>query len=146
MARIYAVVDKKWEDVISRWTEEKLKCTKCGNFFYEINNIGAWKCSQHAHERHTNASTRWPCCDKIYRGVPGMASLGCVRADHTTLEVNFTEEHDISIPITLKNYITVYGQSVIENNDALHQNKIKIRRFDWKTADKLGRNDIYPRS
>jgi hypothetical protein len=138
-------VDKDWEDIINIWTKQKLKCSQCGNFFYEINNLGAWECSQHAVEKPHNYNIKWPCCNKIQRRVPGMASRGCVRADHTTKTVPFEEHHDISFPLPLVDFIGLYRESVVMEYDNKNQDKVTIRRFDWKIADSLGRNDIFPR-
>lgn len=140
------MVDKRWDEVIKRWKREKLKCERCGEYFFEITNIGSWKCSQHALDRPPNSRLRWLCCKARNRGVAGMASKGCVRADHTTLSIQFNEDHDLQIPLPLMDCIGVHSQSIIEDNiDSTDstRNIITIRRFDWKTADLLGRNDIY---
>lgn len=148
----YLLIDPEWEEVIHNWNQKKLTCTRCGHLFYEIDNIGHWKCSQHVREsiyfRARNGYS-WPCCGKRAKVINTPAYNGCVKADHTTLSINFDEYHDIPIPRKLEDYIVLKRQSVViedETEDLADDNdlfeRFIIRRFDWKKAEQLGSLDL----
>lgn len=139
MASIYFSVDPEWEAILSYWKREQLTCFRCKYYFYEIDNLGAWKCAQHAVVQPGRGGI-WSCCNK------GSLERGCVRADHTTLVIPFDENHDIKIPSLLKDVVEIYNKSKVEetSDEMEFQSTITVRRFDWIDAAKLGRLDAFP--
>jgi hypothetical protein len=135
---IFFSIDPEWEALLSLWEREQLTCKKCGFFFYEIENIGSWKCYQHAVSSPRGGI--WPCCGKSF------FDRGCIRADHTTLPISFSENHDLKIPSPLKDAVGIFEKSKVEetSDEMEFQSTIKVRRFDWINANKLGRLDAIP--
>ncbi len=152
----YLLLDEDWNNIIHKWNQEELKCTRCKMLFKEIENIGLWKCSQHASEYlsgRTSQKQYWSCCNRIYLGNNSLKNIGCIKADHTTLKIPFNEDHDMPIPIALSEFMNLNGKSVvfkefedissIQGKEELYDT-IQIRRFDWKDAEKKGRLDLKP--
>lgn len=93
--------DSYWSDQIDKWKTTKLTCVRCGNFFNEASNIGSWLCWQHPYYPAPGQGGTWPCCGILDIGGKTGRRCGCVKADHTTLEIPFDESHNVPIPKVL---------------------------------------------
>lgn len=36
----------RWDNVVSVWRNERTRCPRCGQLFYEVDNLGRWDCFQ----------------------------------------------------------------------------------------------------
>ena len=135
------IADREWIEEINRWKSKELTCYKCGTFFYEIDNIGQWKCRQHASITPQNGE--WSCCKKIL-GTGHVSSDGCVPSDHTTLLIPYTEIHNLPIPISLVQQLNILEKSVVLHQDPTNTdgdygfNQVVVRRYDYETAEREG--------
>ncbi len=138
----------KWKALVTLWTEQVLKCARCGQTFTEIDNIGMWKCSQHwwpGTPPETNGE--WKCCKKKEFSLASWRNSGCIRADHTTFKIPFGEQHDVEIPRTLLSFIRTRKKATVSNegedSDRGFATAIKIRRFDCEAAKRKGRTSPF---
>lgn len=69
------------------------ECVRCNRTFREIDNIGAWQCTQHGvlltdYDSQSlslltnNREPRWPCCNALVK-LHTPSDRGCVPCDHT---------------------------------------------------------------
>ena len=89
-------------------------------FSTEAENIGRWKCSQHAHTPCINIGEKWPCCGKEFNSYPHFQKDGCVKSDHT---IECCPYNDYSI-IPLPKYV---AKSIGIQNNLPSYNKTWIR-------------------
>jgi len=69
------------------WKEIPLYCRN-GHYYRQIDNLGQWKCKQHATDFNPR-SNQWPCCGKPRH------NIGCVPADHNTKDFRYTTDHNV---------------------------------------------------
>jgi len=118
---VFFRLDRKTIDALQKWNTIELECARCNQTYYECNNIGRWKCSQHA--REWNASRggdfyevgRWDCCGSNYRKpLKGDAKWGCVRSDHTPIDAPYLVADDILLPKDLIRFVKPGPFSVVD--------------------------------
>jgi hypothetical protein len=80
-----------WEETVRLWREVPLKC-KNGHWYKEINNLGQWRCTQHACQDYDYSKGEWPCCRKT-----GVTEAGCIPADHNCTRWPFTAAHTLGV-------------------------------------------------
>lgn len=143
-----------WDQVIARWATEDRVCVRCGLLYKEIENLGTWRCSQHAWPEPQGP--RWTCCGQVVRVTPSPVVKACVRADHCDLPGcrEWTTEHDRFLPNelipTLGAY--VFASSVTDGtihweaqgfpgetqDQLLERSKHTVlRRYDWRKAREI---------
>ena len=102
----FGTVPLKWRITTDLWRRNPNACKRCDSTFYEFENMGRWKCWQHAapHPVFTHSlkyGTRssaavWPCCNGR-----GERAKGCVPADHIGVaapSANYNEWDATEIP------------------------------------------------
>lgn len=109
------------------WKTERLKmlinkyiCVRCGNDFRDIDNIGSWKCTQHAYANLLNGELipgqhLWPCCGKPVK-VDRLTDIGCVPCDHTIKKMPWEDMDDINIPqaIVSTDFVSINPKAMID--------------------------------
>lgn len=85
------IVTPYWKCTLKLWRTVSLRCRN-GHYYFEIDNLGRHRCTQHAAE-YDHVHNVWPCCKK-----GSIRNGGCVPADHTIHPFNFTDAHDIHLP------------------------------------------------
>lgn len=131
-------MDKKERDELDNWKARWGACGVCGERFREFDNVGAWKCTQHADEPSGGA---YSCCGDLVRPSPHPRRKGCVRADHNALATHpgsppprYTYVHDVKLSeaalATLTALSAVEPRAVIRDGGDGYFYKIKVRRFD----------------
>ena len=144
MAELYLTVSPEWNAKVNDWAETLLECTRCGRDFYEIDNIGSWRCSQHVAFRPTGGW--WPCCGQKFISATQKVAAVCVAADHRASLAPWDEEQDLHMPLPLANVVRLYDASRVPlPGGGSARNNLHVRRFDWKGAGELGRDDPFPR-
>jgi len=111
---------------IYNWQSIELTCARCGLTYYEINNIGQWKCSQHARGWNDYMGGnfygpfQWDCCGVQMSKFPhGDTKAGCVAADHSPLDIPYSRgEDDMQLPKDLLGLIKVKPESIVPLGDA----------------------------
>ena len=129
------ILSKEWAPLIVEWLSIRNICRKCGVVYYEIDNIGFWRCSQHP---GFVQGDKWSCC-----GRPILAryiSNGCVPADHNLYVTGpYSIKNHIEVPMAIiKQYFDVEKLKGIVldefQNRINNQNyKITIARYDFKS-------------
>ena len=147
-AQLYMTLGPKWQALVNLWTEQVLKCARCGQTFTEIDNIGMWKCSQHWWPgMPPEDGGQWRCCGKKEFSEPSWKNTGCIKADHTTFKIPFGEQHDVDIPRTILSFIRTRKKATISSGGQERgkgfTTAIRIRRFDWEAGKKKGRNSPF---
>lgn len=95
----FASLESKWKTELLRLKKLKGRCTRCLADFYEIDNIGQWKCKQHAYRGEPlPISSRWPCCGAIVGRSRNSNENGCIRCDHTATVFTWTEKDVYRVP------------------------------------------------
>lgn len=78
------------------WATQQRWCCN-GHYYYEIENVGSWRCRQHALE-YDQKEKLWPCC-----GASSAENHGCVDADHRPFKVPLTLAqtiHNVPAPVS----------------------------------------------
>lgn len=115
-------------------------CVRCHTSYYELDNIGGWKCWQHTRGIKDG---RFLCCNmptnkntpqEHYDYCKDVRQRGCVRCDHTTLDEPYTQTNGIIIvPVRIMQILSCVPDSYkIENsttNGIVSQNGV-IYRYD----------------
>lgn len=86
--RISEEIPEEWAEILRLWATKQRTCTH-GHLYYELDNVGSWKCRQHALE-YDEGEGLWPCCGKTNR-----LDRGCVRADHRPFAAPLTVDQTI---------------------------------------------------
>lgn len=160
-----AQVIQEWLKLLKRWQTEQRKCTQCGEWYKEADNIGRWLCRQHIESLDTGSSASigsfgaatYTCCglprrgqgtDRFRRPVGGD---GCVAADHNARVDPYTPLEDICIPrgTLVDDTIQAPRSSLIWSaqggeppnhlyslTPADHARMDVVRRYDWHAANK----------
>ena len=140
-----AIVSPYWAEKIKSYKRDVYVCYNCKLKYTESENIGKWKCHQHATFASINEKVIWPCCGRTIKSIN---NNGCVKSDHTTLTVPYGEYDNLPIPISIAPQLKINNKlpSVVEVNspdnyefyttrediaDAT-ENYIQIRRYDLK--------------
>lgn len=88
------------QEFIEQWTFAR-HCIRCNMRYTEKENIGQFRCWQHAFLYDPNDRiNRSSCCGLKFRGYkigPSAGHWGCIRADHTQLPIPYNEMHKIYI-------------------------------------------------
>ena len=119
-----------------------MTCYRCGAYFYEIENIGQWKCNQHASVVPTGGEY-WHCCGKVV-GTGHVSDDGCVPSDHTTLSIPYSEVHNVPIPISIIQQLDVPLISTVLHDDVSNTDgdygfqQVVVRRYDRESAASKG--------
>ena len=109
-----AYLEKPTYTLVVQWEmtylllKETEQCLRCGRMFVGLENIGAWKCRQHAFKGTTGtgnpildlkAGDLWPCCGALVKA-DSFNNGGCVPADHTILRNGYAWEfhEDFYVP------------------------------------------------
>ena len=165
-SRIFTALDDFWEKTVERWSTERLKCSVCGAWFYEINNIGGWAkishekwiesnkvigaCGQHSYVGQVLKGEKWPCCGDLRTSRRDWSNKGCIRADHTVYPRPFDEGDDEQIPSQLIDYLTGYRASLKSTQDypvvikrGFNAPSHVVRRYDDGLATALGRKSPF---
>lgn len=129
---LFANVRGKWQSIIELWRRNPLQCAVDDHFFYEFENIGQWKCAQHAcsveppDDEH--AEEYYPCC-----GQEGILAAGCVPADHRLHYAPYVQgASEVEMPSTVYMLMTkALGEPKMQH--AKH-NMVIVERFDRKEA------------
>ena len=152
MNAAYVSVDPEWNRILERWMRTKLRCARCGVDFFEIKNLGRWQCFQHASFVVDHGTGKWPCCGRVRRNSHMLHSVGCVRADHTTLPIPFNEGHDMPLPKAAVRLIQPHKEAIVPLSESCPEESastdpedyyatVVVRRFDACAADRRGRLD-----
>lgn len=145
MDELYLTVSPEWSTQVRDWQETLCECKSCGRDFYEINNIGAWLCSQHVSIEVPVPGYNWSCCGKKFVSDSNHIVKGCVPADHSASRAPYDEGDDISMPLPLANVVQLYKKSKAPlEGGKFARNAHRVRRFDWKRAAALGHGDPFP--
>jgi len=82
---------KEWEECISKLKETVTKCARCGIEYVPYNNVGMWSCKQHIVDSRfpMTFGNKWPCCGILYADTKRRSSLGCIRSDHSEIDVPY---------------------------------------------------------
>lgn len=154
-----AALGPQWANLARSFVEDELCCVRCGTVFHEAENIGAWRCAQHASFALPPVGDAWPCCDKQRRAIGGNGSGsrpwsdGCVAADHTTLHARFTELHDVPMPYAVMNLLTrARNDALVEDegaatcgqDDAAVLGVPVFRRYDWRAERVMRGRSLNP--
>lgn len=116
------------------------KCVRCRVTYYELDNIGGWRCWQHTRGIKDG---RFLCCNmptnkytaqEYYDGCKDVRQRGCVQCDHTTQSEPYTELNGIvRVPVRIMQILSCISESYhIENNNTngiISQNGV-IYRYD----------------
>ncbi len=79
------------------WNTLPNMCAWCGNYYFEIENIGPWTCPQHD-GRYDARKGHWLCClDPVPPDDKNRALVGCVRAHHNSNRSPYDEVDDLRI-------------------------------------------------
>lgn len=110
---LYYSVSKRLRDLLNLWIVETRTCTSCGENYKEIDNLGSWRCAQHPLEAiydQRKGYAVYQCCGKKKIG-RSLGTNGCVRSDHTVLNIPYYDMHDIKLPKNLANIMPPYRES-----------------------------------
>lgn len=131
--------DAAWTSVLERWREQWLLCVRCGIGYVELDNIGRWRCKQHACPMNARTGV-WPCCG-ARRTVDSYrwCTTGCVRADHIQPQrIAYTLAHTQVLPGRVKDLVAHRPEAVVaaemvgEEEDGVH---VYVTRFDYEATD-----------
>lgn len=153
------IADSYWNQTIREWKTEKRRCARCKVDYFEVDNIGRWKCWQHPCPTLPMETTRWPCCNRLMKRGLTAEPQGCVRADHTVLLVPYDEENNIPIPKVIFEKVwkqrMFQSDSVVDPDSADNQeiyrteeeraeadNYVTLRRYDLAATKTKNLNDI----
>lgn len=131
-------LDPEWREMFSKWREIELSCERCGIFYNDIENIGAWKCKQHALPYNRNRKGNffdkghWDCCGEREPGREYGIPNGCVPCDHRPIDVKYEKIlNDVAIPNPLISYLIGFKQEAIsKEDDAMEFFEARNRFFD----------------
>lgn len=116
-----------WIEMFRKWKEVELVCARCGIVYNDIENIGAWRCKQHASTFNWESKGKfhkiftWDCCgSKEYKNISSIPSA-CVRCDHRPVDVNYTTPiNDVVIPSVLVQYLINFTpESLVQGEDLI---------------------------
>lgn len=88
-------LEPQWLYVLEKWQRHLIHCVN-NHDYYEIENVGTWKCRQHA-MKYDELKKEWPCCHQ-----PSY-NEGCVKADHRPYIEPYRDVHTIKqVPDLIK--------------------------------------------
>lgn len=129
------------EEMLKQWNGRR-QCKRCSVFYSEKDNIGQWRCSQHAgFFNPTCKGSKAVCCGKVFRGFENTVSAtpwGCVRADHTILDIPWNDSHKLYI--SRKTLEVMMPPKDYTASDEKFKDGIKyigVQRYDWKESEKI---------
>lgn len=129
------------DELVKQWTGRR-QCIRCSVFYKEKDNIGQWRCSQHAgflNPKYKGYTTF--CCKTVFRGFGNTVSAtpwGCVRADHTILDIPYNDSHKLYI--SKKTLEIMMPPKYFTASDEIPRDGIKfigVQRYDWKESQKI---------
>jgi hypothetical protein len=143
MSDIYYTLDEQWKNILQSYINTEYVCTRCEVKYKEIDEIGKWSCYQHVldfngDKRGENFGKNvYDCCGQSRPGLSITSPYGCVRADHTALNVPYTQDHDVPVPWMLLDLFTAGTEAVVEDGyKGKLQSSVVIRRYDWRETAK----------
>lgn len=147
---IYMKLSTPYRDIFEIWNTRALMCERCYVKYNDIENIGAWKCKQHAGEWNGDSNGdrygrfQWDCCgSKYYENPSGIMNHGCIPCDHRPMAINYISyETDVLLPTMLVPYLVgVRKEAILDNLEieyymAYTDKRVPIdytviRRFNW---------------
>lgn len=149
---IYMQLSDDYRKIFEIWTTRALLCERCYRKYNDIENIGAWKCRQHAGEWNGDqrgdryGPYQWDCCGSTYFENPSGVDVslsGCVPCDHRPTNTPYVAyETDVRLPKILVPFLVgVRRESVLNDVDIEYymsytgnrvpQDYTVIRRFNW---------------
>lgn len=159
----YFTLPQEWLEAMDKWRSIPLECARCGEDYFECNNIGQWQCKQHVGQWNMTQNGkfysigRWDCCGDYNRENPPSGPTGCVKSDHSIMRSPYTRRDDMTVPNFLLQYIRVDGCALTNAKNenykdpwtahTLPGNSV-IRRYDWidaeerLTSGKTNRNKV----
>jgi hypothetical protein len=125
---LYFRLSSSWKDWYESIAKEYITCGRCGIYYREIENIGAWKCKQHALEWNRFASGefrergRYDCCGSIFIEDLSEFPKGCVPADHAPLNtVHESPREEVVFPQILLPYMIDIKREAILDGPELNE-------------------------
>lgn len=141
-------IGKQWLQLLKDWSSLDQMCGRCGQHYKEIENIGSWRCKQHAREWNsfTNGTfygaNAWDCCGSKFHENNSEYARACVPSDHNRLDFGYEKpENDVVIPrVFLKYLVHMRPEALLDEerladymaitNEILPSEYVVVRRYN----------------
>lgn len=126
----YHEMTDDWKDVWTLWQSRRLWCINDAHEYTEEQNLGQWRCWQHA---GVWSEGRWTCCGRTYA-----RDNGCVAADHRPFAARYTDHQTVhNVPIYILKKLGprpgISKQSIVRYDKAEFERRAKVD-FDVRTT------------
>lgn len=130
--------DQTWASIIHKWSRIQQTCARCGAVFFEIDNIGLWKCKQHP--MSLDGDLKYRCCGiSVYNRTP--KSIGCVPCDHSSDGKIYIDSDVVTVPKVYMDLMKPMSKTILDPKKILDlpNNKMTafVSRFDRDLTQKI---------
>lgn len=148
-AKSRAEEHRHWQQILEDWSERLRTCYRCGDLYYEAENVGRWRCFQHAarldpgtvssgtgtqtqrvwagvvDEESPQVVQTWRCCGAPLHGKASQDRNGCIPCDHNDRPAPWSRLEDTPLPKGLvADAISPDPESILGPGDSLLHLKV----------------------